>query len=486
MFPFVFCYLYAMNTRRLFPRLFFIVLSFSVLSCEKDKLPSEGGDSGLLPALDDAAILNQVCHYPNTAFYKDIFLDGGCELNPGIKENGVVINGRLPYALEKAQIKTAEYFLATVNDVANGYTDSDLALQNQIFSGTQEDINGALLYPDGAPRFRLFYSFGGHSGPHGRTLGTSGRENVKKFYTNGGSYVGSCAGAYLAGTYAGGSLSTYYNIWAGGNMKGTGVSNSSIEIKIETDIFSDYYGPSNNAMVLGVRHNGGGYMDVNQAPAGTEILGRFYNRKGTNSSSAGFYGQPGIWAYKASDNTGRLVVTGSHPEDAASGAILDMTASMFRYAWDGVGDATVKGVLKNGEWVYMTKRTSENKPERTRIGDLQCHHFVLYLRKDVPSLELGLSREGEFDCDLELYLKKGDFAFPDNNPDYSATLPGGIQSIVTGPLEKGLWYVTVRCASTVTATEVIIDKTKNLGHYFVYSGNTDVINGVPYSLVAKW
>ncbi|MBQ4184626.1 MAG: hypothetical protein II652_06750 [Bacteroidales bacterium] len=477
-------YIYIVN--KLIPFFAFVasLLFLTLVSCEKETTPSETGDETLI-LLDDEDILKQVVHSPNTAFYKDIFLDGGCELNPGIKENGVVINGRLPYALEKAEIKEAEYFLATVDDVANGYTDSDQLLQNKIFSGTPDDINGVLLYPDGEPRYRLFYSFGGHSGPHGRTLGTSGRENVNTFYRNGGSYVGSCAGAYLAGKYASGSLSSYYNIWEGGNMKGTGVSNSSIEIVMETDIFQEkYYGPSYHSLIAGVRHNGGGYMDVNMAPVGTEILGRFKNQKGKDSSSKGFFDQPGIWAYKKSDETGRLVVTGSHPEDAASGAILNMTASMFRYAWDGVGDAKVKAVLHNGEYIYMSRKTTDCKPQRTRIGDLQCHHFVLWLAAGVPSLELQMKGEGDYR--MELYLKKDDFAFPDNEPDYSAVTPANSQTIVTGPLDKGLWYVTVRCASTVTATENYIDKDKKLGRYFVYSGDCGVLNGVPYSIVAKW
>lgn len=459
-------------------RLIWIALSLllsGLVSCEREQLPEE---------LDDAAILKMVKPHLNTAYYKDIFLDGGCELNPGIKENGVVINGRLPYALKKAEIKTAEYFLSTVNDVGDGYTKGDQAIQKKLFSGTPEDYNGVLLYPDGDPRFRLFYSFGGHSGPHGSSLEASGRANVRNFYTGGGSFVGSCAGAYLAGKYASGRESSYYNIWDEGNMYATGVGNSSIDMEIVSPVLGEYYGPEPFVLVTGVRHNGGGYMDVNRAPAGTEVLARFLHQAGKNSSSEGFYAQPAIWAYKASGSSGRLVVTGSHPEDAASGPILDMTASMFRYAWDGVGFAKVKGVLHSGEKVWMTAHSVENDPDHSMIGDLQCHHFVLYLGQDVSSLELSLNGGEEYN--LELYLKKGDFAFPDNNPDYSATVPGGVQSIKTGPLEKGLWHVTVRCASTVTATETIIDKAKNLGRYFVYSGNTDVLNGVPYSLVAKW
>ena len=267
-------------------------------------------------------------------------------------------------------------------------------------------------------------------------------------------------------------------------MKGTGVSNSSIDIEIVSPIFSSYYGPEHLTIVTGARHNGGGYMDVNRAPAGTEILGRFLNQTGRISTSAGFYSQPAIWAYKASDTSGRLVVTGSHPEDAPSGDILNMTASMFKYAWDGSGCAKVKNVLRNGDMIPMTKITSDNQPEYTAIGDKQCHHFVIYLTKDVPSLTVELKGFGDYD--LELYLKKDDFAFPENEPDYSAKAGGSHQVINTGKLEKGLWYVTVRCATTVTATEVITDKTKNLGRSFVYSGKTGVLNGVPYNIVANW
>lgn len=456
-------------------RLFSSAILLAAFSCGKE--PQE-------EILDDDAILDMVRQRPNTAYYKDIFLDGGCELNPGIKENGKVINGRLPYALEKAEIKEAEYFLSTVDDVGNGYTKTDQSIQNRLFSGVQEDYNGVLLYPDGAPRFRLFYSFGGHSGPHGQSLEAAGRTNVRNFYNSGGSFVGSCAGAYLSGRYASGRESSYYNIWTDGNMKGTGINNSSIDLEILSPVFGSYYGPGINQVVSGVRHNGGGYMDTERAPVGTEILARFLNQAGRNSSSEGFYLQPGIWAYKKSSATGRLVVTGSHPEDAASGAILNMTASMFRYAWDGVGNARVKGVLHKGEKRFMDCHTAEDDPQHSRIGDLQCHHFVLWLAAGVPSLELQMKGEGDYR--MELYFKKDDFAFPDNEPDYSAVTPANSQTIVTGPLDKGLWYVTVRCASTVTATENYIDKDKKLGRYFVYSGDCGVLNGVPYSIVAKW
>lgn len=474
-----------MKSTPLYLAIIAVLLLIAVNSCVKEDNGKKNGE--VEEELSDAEIFAKVRNdVQNTAFYKEIFLDGGCELNPGIKQNGVVINGKLPYALAKVGIKSgdAEYFLSTVDDVGDGYTETDKALQTNIFSGTSQDTNGVLLYPDGEPRFHLFYSFGGHSGPHGKTLGAPGRTNVNTFYTNGGSYVGSCAGAYLAGKYASGSVSNYYNIWKDGNMKGTGVGNSSIDIGICSDVFSKYFGPANGILVKGARHNGGGYMDVSRAPEGTEVLGIFQHEKNVNSSKEGFFNQPGVWAYKASRESGRLVVTGSHPEDAASGDILNMTASMFAYAQDGSGIAKIKGVLRNGDMIPMTRKTEENLPQYTRIGDLQCHHFVIWLGKAVESLTLSV--ESPADCDLELYLKKDNFAFPENDPDYESTAKSNNQTIKTDKLEKGLWYVTVRCATTVNATEKYIDATKKLGRFFVYSGNTDVLNGIPYNIVASW
>ncbi len=460
-----------------------LATAFAVLvSCRKEPIPAPVPP---VEELDEASILAMVrTDVPNTAFYRDLFLDGGCELNPGIKENGVVLNGRLPYALAETGITDAEYFLSTVDDVDEGYVSGDNALQTQILLGTADDVNGVLLYPDGEPRFRLLYVFGGHSGPHGRTLTPQGRARVKTFYENGGSYVGSCAGAYLAGKYASGRLSNYFNIWEEGNMKATDVGNSSIDLEMVSGILAEYGGPAEGALVTGARHNGGGFADVDSAPAGTEVLALFRNQAGRDSRSARFYGQPGVWAYKASPFSGRMVVTGSHPEDAPSGPVLALTASMFRYAWAGSGRAKVKGVLRNGDMIPMTKRTEDNDPAYTAIGDRQCHHFVIHLPAAVPSLTLHLQGDGAYD--MELYLKKDSFAFPDSDPDYSAASGGPVQTLTTGALEPGLYYVTVRCATTVTATETVTDKTRNKGRSFVYSGKTGVLNGVPYTIGASW
>ena len=420
---------------------------------------------------------------PNTAFYKDAFLDGGVHLNPGVKVNGEIVNGLIPHAVPYIGID-AEYFLSGNDDAFDTPVDGDLELQNQIITYSTMDTNGALLYPDNSPRFRLLYIFGGSSGRHGSSLGSGGRSRMATFYNNGGCYAGSCAGAYLAGKYASGGENDYLNIWTGGNMIGTGLSGSSTSCLIlPGSPLLNYYDFGGDLTVEAVRHNGGGYMDTKGAPQGTEILARF-GVSPDDVANAKYVGKPMVWAYKASINSGRLCVCGSHPEDGADGDRRDLTAAIFRYAYDGVGIARAKGVLHNGEERVMNKLFLQNSPEFAAIGDKQCHHFLIYLKKKAENFKLEL--KGTEGYDLQLFLKKDSFAFPDSNPDYTASGSGTDRSINVASLDEGLWYVTVRCNTTVDATLTCTHPTLGKGWRFVYSGATGVLNGVPYSVKAEW
>ena len=137
--------------------------------------------------------------------------------------------------------------------------------------------------------------------------------------------------------------------------------------------------------------------------------------------------------------------------------------------------AFVKDVLRSGDLI----------PVRPGIGDLQCHHFVLCPAADVSELTIRVEFAGDYD--MQIFLKRDSFAFPDADPEYSVTASSDGKCILaTGPLDKGLWYVTVRCATTVNAKEIVTVPSAGLGHWFSYSGRTDVLNGVPYSIQADW
>ncbi len=110
-------------------------------------------------------------------YYKDIFMSGGSNLT----------SRKRLYAAESLGL-AYEY-----------YAGSDPSWQNQMLIGCEADENGALLYPDGEPRFRMLYVNGGGATDHGKSLTKEGRNRLRQFYRAGGSYCGSCAGSFLSG-----------------------------------------------------------------------------------------------------------------------------------------------------------------------------------------------------------------------------------------------------------------------------------------------
>lgn len=452
---------------------FFGLLALLAASCiRNDHLDADDSTPEQLLAPSDDEILAMVPSVRNTAYYKDFFLDGGCCLNPGVKVNGKIVNGRMPAVLEQLGL-SYEFFVSSVDDAFASPKPEEAVIMNSLISGDSRDPNGVLLYPDGEPRFKSVFIFGGSSSSHGNQLSTDSRAKFKTFFMNGGSYLGSCAGAFLAGNRAEGKIMPYFNIWEGGNMIHTGLNSSSTSMSIPSDSPLLKYGRfGGDGQVAGIRHNGGGYMDESSAPAGTEILARFGTCPG-GSVDAPYYNKVSVWAYKPSLESGRLVVCGSHPEDGTSGEILEFTSAMYRYALDGVGCAKVKDVLHDGE----CKSTN-------LIGDRQCHHFVFYLTKDNVSVTLELSSAA--DADLQLYVKKDTFAFPEDEPDFvSADISSSVHTITAGPLTKGLWFVTVRCNSEIDAVPVTLDSSHNKGMYYKYKGNDLLLSGVPYLLKYK-
>lgn len=457
------------------------LLATVLTGCRKDVIEPQGEpeDEPEVIVPTDKEILRMVKDdVPNTAFYKDIFLDGGCNLNPGVKVNGAVSNGTIPWAVKELGM-SYEYFLSRNDDPFATASSDDRTLQASILGPTPDDPNGVLLYPDGNPRFRMYYAFGGSSGNHGTSLGATVRGYVKQFYQNGGCYAGSCAGAYLSCKYASGSALDYFNLLPGANMVATGLSSSSTYATIaKGSALLNYADFGGDMRVDNIRHNGGGYLDISRVPGGTEVLAHFGTCPG-GSTSAKYYGKPHTWAYKEGAYSGRLVVCGSHPEDASSGEVLDFTKAIFQYAYEGVGNARIKGILHNGEPREMTQY---DNADFCPVGDLQCHHFVFYLPKKADVL---LQLTGDKDYNLELYIKKGTYAFPEAEPDAESTAKSYSQ-VLSAELESGLWYVCVRCSSTVIASSETTVPATGKGHYFKYTGNKGVLKGVPYTISVKW
>ena len=383
-------------------------------------------------------------------FYRDIFVDGGAHLT------------------SMANFPPAE---ALGLEVEYLFTDAS-TVQNAAMVGDAMDSNGHLLYPDGEPRFRLLYTNGGKATAHGGSLYSTGRDRVRTYYANGGSYMVSCAGAFIASVSyePQDTIPEYYHIWPG-RTAGTGLFDTYTDHSIPAESpllnYNDFGG---DYVIRNVRHNGGGYAreDIDW-PEETEILLRY-----NIGHKPDVHGKVSTWAYKPDEKRGRIVVTGSHPEFVREGERFYLTDAMMRYALDGVGDPHVKADLVNGETRVMDKYWEDEDPAYTSIGDRQYHHFTLAVPPNAKRLTVELHAEDGYD--FNLYLNPASFAFV-HSASYLSTDEKSDHVLDISSNEIGLWsnwFIGVECATTISAAETN------------YWGQTEVLNGISYTITATW
>ncbi len=400
-------------------------------------------------------------------YYKDVFMNGGINLS-----------SRRTLPSTRSLGLTMEYF-ATAPTAK--MTKKDTLLQKQIFAGYYDDTNGPLLYPDGEPRFRMVYFNGGGAARHGASLMVDGRTTMRQYLANGGSYVGSCAGAFIAskGAISSKDLSIahvdcYLNLWPG-TTRSTALSDSRTAMTIEKGSpLLRYFDFGGDMVVDSIYHNNGCYVYNEKngiVPAGTVALSRYVFE---DTDKVHINGRVGTWGYKHNEQSGRVVVTGSHPEGITKGERLDYMSAMVLYALEGNGAPEPKSILELGQECEMNKRTEDNDPAHTRIGDRQYHHFVVNIPKGCKRAVISLDGyKGEDKFDLTLCAKRGEMAYHDNTT-LKVVSQGCKKSLAIDNPKSGEWYVSVFCETTVIATE---------GEYGTeYSGRIDVLNGVPYSI----
>lgn len=403
-------------------------------------------------------------------FYKDLFMDAGIKLN---SLTDLPAARRLGLSMER--------YTSSKGTKSNPLTIQDTLVQNALFIGSEQDLNGVLLYPDGAPRFRAIFVNGGASVDHGRSLGSEGRDRVRAFFDNGGSYVGTCAGMFLATMSAysrkKGVIEEYFHLWPGYTFH-TGLSKSSTGLTVEKGSkLLDYYDFGGDLYIDSVRHNGGGFIYTPfTVPEGTEILLRYnYLPLTGKKKDRNIDGEAAAWGWKSSDKSGRVSVIGSHPEAVAEGERLDLMSALILYALDGVGSPVVKAELVKGEARVMDKGSQDNEPAFTKIGDKQYHHFTVIIPKGAKGITFEL--EGAQGYDLNLYLRKGGFAFV-QDANHMDIAKGASKSLRFDSLEEGEWFVAVECDTTV--------ETKEEEWGVSYTGNIEVLNGVPYTIKTNW
>ena len=179
-------------------------------------------------------------------------------------------------------------------------------------------------------------------------------------------------------------------------------------------------------------------------------------------------------AYKENEQTGRLSLIGSHPEAVAEGEQRDLMAAMVLYAFDGNGVPRIKGTLQNDVGRSMNDNGTAG---HEKIGDKQYHHFTIQIPPGASQLTINL--KGNNVHDLDLFVRRGAFAFKGQHgviEAFNGSSPNETLTLDNPP--AGTWYIGVEGYSTV--------KTRLESWGQDYTGNLQVLNGVSYTITAKW
>lgn len=467
-------------------------------------------------------------------YYKSLFIDAGADLLDYYKTE------TLPFIDDLGLSADYEYFAADTKE------ERQIAAQTQCFDKTTpdglgwSDMNGMLLYPDNEPRFRMMYVNGGLSRSHGLSLTKQALDNVHVFVENGGSYVGTCAGAFLASTYYGSTLrygnskpeeDCSFGIWPGSlsasripvtinevtvdGRKYEGWGTVVTGMKVVSDKLKDYSFAVSDTL-QDTWHLGGCYMPktASNLSLNPDILLTFqyadpgkaqsrpaeyqytrenlektdfpqpfyaYNASGVKTHSRNLVDSVSTFAYKASPVSGRAVLCGSHPERRKPGSRqLPYMEMMVRYAMDGNGAPTVKAALDLGRTRTMDRTSDDGDPDHARIGDRQYHHYTFTNAAALENVQFELSHSAP-GTSLYLALRKEGLAWI-SDADYVVCNEGGSSVLNIKNLPAGTWYVSVYCASTVEARTTDPDA---FPCYFKYSGNTAVLDGIAYSVSVR-
>jgi hypothetical protein len=386
-------------------------------------------------------------------FYKDLFMDSGVRLTT---------RRELPSADHLGL--TMEYMALAENDEANR------ARQQQLLIGDDTDSNGVLLYPDGAPRFRCIYVNGGSATNHGASLGEEAREQVRAFVRAGGSYTGSCAGAFLSSQAFDDKpeKEEYLRLWPGCTAK-TNLVKSGTDLVVPPDSpllrFSDFGG---DGWIENVRHNGGCFTDPTSSrywATDTEVLALY-----DYAPDPAFDGEPACWAWKGDDSIGRMVLIGSHPESHTFGEQLELMQAILGYAIEGIGVPEVKAVLRRG----VRRMDDNDEPGHERIGDRQIHLFAVDVPEGTEELRVEVCSLRE-DRPLKVFFHGEEPGCELEEEAIMPTTPAMAECGITiGNPGPGRWYVGIENPTTVEVEK------RDWG--WEYTGNLDVLDGTAYTI----
>jgi len=106
---------------------------------------------------------------------------------------------------------------------------------------------------------------------------------------------------------------------------------------------------------------------------------------------------------------------------------------------------------------------------------MQCHHFAVFIPSGAVNVRFEV--EGSEDADLVLRLNRQTYAFP-SNAEYVTERAGNMQSLSFPSFDFGVTYVSVQCMNKPSV--------ENTDYGQEYSGQTEVLNGLPYVIKVSW
>lgn len=305
---------------------------------------------------------------------------------------------------------------------------------------SRDDDNGALLYPDGAPRVLLLLMPGGNSAyamadlagvsdpfsaeamQRERAKFEEARRIPQAAFRGGMNYVGCCGGFFTAsaGYDMPGALLTGWSLWPGrvGNI-GPTVRRPLPDVVFEgADPNHPLVRAAPGGVLTEMAYNGGP-IGVREGAPDTEYLGKY--RGGALSELEGDWF---LVAYRPADNprSGRCVIATGHPEVNHREYLL----AMALYAVDHEMETPVHDL-------------KSDIPVTRIIGDEQLHFFRLQLpRGGLIRIEMSGLTEN---CDV--YLREGLPPTPWRYDAKSETPELGAERIVHSALRGGPWFVAV-------------------------------------------
>jgi hypothetical protein len=346
----------------------------------------------------------------------NVFVDGGAELSKVSLAKSATLAGL-----------TREVF----------FTNSG-ATTRAVIGGNSQDTNGALLYPDGQPRFNTIFVNGGSAG-HAVVMGAAGRQALETFYAHGGSYTGSCAGEFVAAR-------RIPSLWGGkvGNQGNTGRQTVTFD-ETSHPLVQDLMRWNNGSNVVpSIPHYWGPTnRESYPHPDGTLFLGTI--------TSGLHRGTDFLIEYQRDAESGVTVLSPSHPEYGRQASHTALMASILKRAVD-LSRATpdIKGTLVSDQLVEMSGSTQ-------RVGDGQYHRFTLEVPAGVGVLYVGLSN---LSGNADLFIQRNGVAYAGSYLEKSVATGVADDAITIQNPEAGTYEVSVL-------------------------GAHNVLNGVSYTLSAK-